>query len=577
MKHHFCTLLLLLTLLFVSTEALAQPKHSIAFRPSWYNYISPLSSDNFEFADIYNKTTGQGVDISYYNRVCKNSYLVIPFKLGVSSFVDNAGNLSRKELFTNLDVLFQHNFFKHGSVFNPYLNAGIGSNYNIDQSDLGVNFPVSIGLNVRILENLYASAQTQHRFSPNDDDGWHHGVGLHFFFSGEAPPPPITDRDGDGINDSDDQCPDVPGIASLQGCPDKDGDGTTDAIDKCPDEAGPAANGGCPYSDRDGDGIIDKEDSCPDVAGTAANKGCPEKSLVVTAKDKLSGEILPNTEVALLNSSGQTVKTGTTNSLGIVEFGNIQPGDYSVQGKLYDIALETTQIKTSEFNVNNAVQKTVFYNDPNFIVQGKVFFCNTPNPLPGVSLNLKNKADNFMKTTISDAKGQYIFHLASRATYDLYAKKESFLSQVVVVDATTYDRSKSVFVRLEVCAEEVECGEAIRLDNILYDLGSANIRSDAFADLNKLIRFMEDNPSAKVELSSHTDSRGSASSNMKLSQGRANSAAQYIITQGIAASRVIARGYGETTLLNKCADGVKCSEEEHQVNRRTEFKVICPK
>ena len=95
-------------------------------------------------------------------------------------------------------------------------------------------------------------------------------------------------------------------------------------------------------------------------------------------------------------------------------------------------------------------------------------------------------------------------------------------------------------------------------------------------DLNKVVQFMRDNGDAKVELSSHTDSRGRASYNLSLSQRRAKSAADYIIAQGIAASRVIAKGYGETKLLNGCADGVNCSDGEHQINRRTQFKVICP-
>lgn len=181
-----------------------------------------------------------------------------------------------------------------------------------------------------------------------------------------------------------------------------------------------------------------------------------------------------------------------------------------------------------------------------------------------------------MKSTISEDNGQFVFHLDERATYQLYAKKASFLSQVVDVDANNYDRAKSVFVRLEVCADEVECGTAIRLDNILYDSNSSAIRSDAMPDLNKVVRFLEDNADAKIELSSHTDSTGGAPYNMSLSQRRAQAAADYIIAQGIAASRVIGKGYGETKLLNRCGDGVNCSAAEHQVNRRTEFKVICP-
>ena len=87
---------------------------------------------------------------------------------------------------------------------------------------------------------------------------------------------------------------------------------------------------------------------------------------------------------------------------------------------------------------------------------------------------------------------------------------------------------------------------------------------------------MKDNSGVKVELGSHTDSRASAAYNQTLSQNRANASVNYIVSQGIERSRITGKGYGETKLLNKCADGVSCSEEQHAINRRTEMKVICP-
>ncbi|MBC7524184.1 MAG: OmpA family protein [Flavobacterium sp.] len=84
------------------------------------------------------------------------------------------------------------------------------------------------------------------------------------------------DRDGDGIADKDDACPDVFGLKALNGCPDTDGDGITDKDDKCPTVKGPKENAGCPWPDRDGDSVLDKDDKCPDVKGTVANNGCPE-------------------------------------------------------------------------------------------------------------------------------------------------------------------------------------------------------------------------------------------------------------------------------------------------------------
>ncbi len=84
------------------------------------------------------------------------------------------------------------------------------------------------------------------------------------------------DTDGDGIPDHLDECPTVPGLAQFNGCPDTDGDGIPDKDDECPEVAGPKENNGCPWPDRDGDGVPDHLDECPDVPGTVANKGCPE-------------------------------------------------------------------------------------------------------------------------------------------------------------------------------------------------------------------------------------------------------------------------------------------------------------
>ena len=101
------------------------------------------------------------------------------------------------------------------------------------------------------------------------------------------------DSDGDGIADPQDACPNTPGLASLNGCPDADGDGITDADDNCPNEAGPRANNGCPWPDRDGDGVLDKDDQCPDVPGTVANNGCPEVTVdVINQLNEYSKTIL---------------------------------------------------------------------------------------------------------------------------------------------------------------------------------------------------------------------------------------------------------------------------------------------
>jgi outer membrane protein OmpA-like peptidoglycan-associated protein len=118
-----------------------------------------------------------------------------------------------------------------------------------------------------------------------------------------------------------------------------------------------------------------------------------------------------------------------------------------------------------------------------------------------------------------------------------------------------------------------EVGKTYALKNIYYDFDKSNIRPDAAKELDKLVALLNEYPSMRIELGSHTDSRGNDQYNQELSQRRANSAVAYLISKGIAKDRLAAKGYGESALLNKCANGVKCMESEHQANRRTEFKI----
>lgn len=115
-----------------------------------------------------------------------------------------------------------------------------------------------------------------------------------------------------------------------------------------------------------------------------------------------------------------------------------------------------------------------------------------------------------------------------------------------------------------------EVGKKFVLDNIYYDLDKFNIRPDAAAELDKLITILKDNPTLRIELSSHTDVRSADAYNLKLSQNRARSAVDYVVSKGIDQTRLVARGYGETQLIVKNA----VTEEEHQRNRRTEFKIL---
>ena len=117
-------------------------------------------------------------------------------------------------------------------------------------------------------------------------------------------------------------------------------------------------------------------------------------------------------------------------------------------------------------------------------------------------------------------------------------------------------------------------GTIITLDNLYYDYDKFFIRPDASKELDKVVALMRQYPTMELELSSHTDSRGRDAYNQTLSQKRADVAVNYISSKGISRTRLISRGMGEELLRNECADGVDCSETEHQENRRTEIKIV---
>jgi len=125
--------------------------------------------------------------------------------------------------------------------------------------------------------------------------------------------------------------------------------------------------------------------------------------------------------------------------------------------------------------------------------------------------------------------------------------------------------------------EEVDCGlvEDVNILPIFYELNSAKITQESEKIIDDyLLKLMKDKPGLRIEIMSHTDSRGSDDYNMALSQQRAQSVVNYLVSKGISRDRLVAKGYGETRLKNRCANGVDCTEAEHQQNRRTEFRII---
>jgi OmpA-OmpF porin, OOP family len=159
----------------------------------------------------------------------------------------------------------------------PYLSLGVAGHKYLGY--YGASLPLGVGMKVNFLDEAHLFITSTYRVPLTTETGNYHlqhalGVAARLGKKPE-PKPVILDRDGDGIPDNVDACPDVPGPAATQGCPDRDGDGILDKDDKCPDVKGLAKYQGCPIPDTDKDGINDEEDKCPQVPGLARYQGCP--------------------------------------------------------------------------------------------------------------------------------------------------------------------------------------------------------------------------------------------------------------------------------------------------------------
>ncbi len=197
--------------------------------------------------------------------------------------------------------------------------------------------------------------------------------------------------------------------------------------------------------------------------------------------------------------------------------------------------------------------------------------------LAGATVMVIDEENKEISSTITDEEGNYVLQLDCskgnfvRASRDGYVPAEEFLNK-------SYGKPRIIDFYLE---RDVVTGgfgddlaKLLQLSTIYFDLNKYNIRPDAEIEIQKVIVAMEKYPSLKIKVNSHTDSRGNDAYNKWLSQKRAESTVKYMISKGISGERLMGEGFGESRLVNDCANGVPCSREKHQLNRRSEFIIF---
>lgn len=225
------------------------------------------------------------------------------------------------------------------------------------------------------------------------------------------------------------------------------------------------------------------------------------------------------------------------------------------------------------------------------IIRGVVKDRDTRDVLSDARVEVVNESGTTIQTSITRIDGQFEFEVNKGQQYILKVNKEFYFENEKAVATGSLRPNDEVFseIFMEQKFEEdttsgpapinmeQENGDALQiiaLEYLNYDLDKSDITSESSAILDKLIALLKEFPDLEIRIESHTDSRGSDDYNLLLSKKRAKAAFDYIVSKGIDPNRMLYQGYGETRLLNKCGNGVNCTEEQHEVNRRSIVKVV---
>lgn len=299
------------------------------------------------------------------------------------------------------------------------------------------------------------------------------------------------------------------------------------------------------------------------------------------SKDQ-DGNILANTLITLKDDKGNVIETFQTNENGQYKLTLEEDQNYSLEASKEDYFNVSKDLNTAS-DEKSIKADLVLEKDPGLSLSAK-FTDQDGKLLDDVQAKIINNLTGTSEDFITSTENMVYFKpleglkIGDRISFNFELSKEGYLSKTVTFNKQLTEPGIIEIPLKELSLEKIEVGadlsKIIEIAPIYFDLGKYNIRPDAAAELDKIVKVMNENPNMIVELGSHTDSRGSSSSNKRLSYKRAKLSAKYIADRITNPERISGKGYGESKLINACSDGVRCSEEEHQLNRRTEFIII---
>jgi outer membrane protein OmpA-like peptidoglycan-associated protein/tetratricopeptide (TPR) repeat protein len=209
------------------------------------------------------------------------------------------------------------------------------------------------------------------------------------------------------------------------------------------------------------------------------------------------------------------------------------------------------------------------------IIYGKITDIDSKASIINSKITLFDSNMNTLNNSVSDQNGDYVFIVECGLLYTVRAEKKDYRSneKQIKVDSNNGKTELDIALEKDQCNVTVgdDLGKCFGIKMIYFDFDKSNIREEAAVDLEKILNVLNQYPKMHLDIRSHTDSRGTAEYNEDLSERRAKSTIEWLIKNGISSSRLIGKGYGENKLVNNCNDAVACTEEAHQLNRRSEF------
>lgn len=282
-------------------------------------------------------------------------------------------------------------------------------------------------------------------------------------------------------------------------------------------------------------------------------------------------EIVPSHPITLINTNSGEEEEFYSNSDGELHLRVKKDELYTFSTQKQDFKLKNpVELSTKNVNVDTTFRCELILLPTKITIALKVIAKDTKKPIDMATTSIANF--NFGKDTVmmTNKNGLVTINVDRNKDYVAHGAKKGYIDDQKSFN-TSHEDGKIIELQLELTP--IKKGEKFKLENIFYDLNKSTLRPESMAALDKLADFIVKND-LRIELSAHTDSRGSATYNQRLSQARAQSCVDYLLSKGVKKSQIVAKGYGESKLINKCKDGVSCSEDEHQDNRRTEVKIL---